>query len=164
MSLAEWVVAAARRAALTSFPGRPAHHRAVRDARARSDECAWSAPSRPLRPRPQRPLRTSARPSQSVGQPRKLNPGARTSGANPPAASCRCYIHPPTRRRHQIPIAPAAPPAPNFPRLRALALFGRRLPQRVDSLVMPASENLHRSGHRKTIFAANARFKDAKLW
>ncbi len=30
--------------------------------------------------------------------------------------------------------------------LRALALFGRRPPQRVDSLVMPASENLHTSG------------------
>jgi hypothetical protein len=27
-----------------------------------------------------------------------------------------------------------------------LALFGRRPPQRVDSLVMPASENLHNSG------------------
>jgi hypothetical protein len=35
---------------------------------------------------------------------------------------------------------------PNFPRLRALALFGRRPPQRVDSLLMPASENLHISG------------------
>jgi hypothetical protein len=35
---------------------------------------------------------------------------------------------------------------PNFPRLRALALFGRRPPQRVDSLLMPASENLHNSG------------------
>src|SRR5712671_5469285 len=35
---------------------------------------------------------------------------------------------------------------PYFPRLRALALFGRRPPQRVDSLVMPASENLHMSG------------------
>jgi hypothetical protein len=32
---------------------------------------------------------------------------------------------------------------PPFPRLRALALFGRRPPQLVDSLVMPASENLH---------------------
>jgi hypothetical protein len=32
-----------------------------------------------------------------------------------------------------------------------LALFGRRSPQRVDSLVMPASENLHTSGlmHRR---------------
>ena len=30
------------------------------------------------------------------------------------------------RRRHQIPIALAAPSVPNFPRLRALALFGRR--------------------------------------
>jgi len=32
---------------------------------------------------------------------------------------------------------------PHFPRFRALALFGRRSPQCVDSLVMPASENLH---------------------
>jgi hypothetical protein len=29
-----------------------------------------------------------------------------------------------------------------------LALFGRRSPQRVDSLVMPASENLHNSRPR----------------
>src|SRR5467141_2768178 len=43
-------------------------------------------------------------------------------------------------------IAPAAPPVPHFPRFRALALFGRRSPQCVDSLVMPASENLHNSG------------------
>src|SRR6266446_6857353 len=42
--------------------------------------------------------------------------------------------------------SPAAPPVPHFPRFRALALFGRRPPQRVDSLVMPASENLHMSG------------------
>jgi hypothetical protein len=28
-----------------------------------------------------------------------------------------------------------------------LALFGRRPPQRVDSLLMPASENLHTSRH-----------------
>src|SRR5260221_14500466 len=46
----------------------------------------------------------------------------------------------------KIPIAPAAPPVPNLPRLRALALFGRRPPQLVDSLVMPASENLHNDG------------------
>jgi hypothetical protein len=38
-------------------------------------------------------------------------------------------------------------PVPNFPRLRALALFGRRPPQRVDSLLMPASENLHKETH-----------------
>jgi hypothetical protein len=35
------------------------------------------------------------------------------------------------QRENQIPIALAAQPAPNFPRLRALALFGRRPPQRV---------------------------------
>src|SRR5207342_2662935 len=38
-----------------------------------------------------------------------------------------------------------------LPRLRALALFGRRPPQRVDSLLMPASENLHRTGSRQII-------------
>jgi len=63
--------------------------------------------------------------------------------ADPPAASCRRHIHPRARRRHQIPIAPVAPPVPNFPRLRALALFGRRPPQRVEGFLMPASKNLH---------------------
>ena len=51
------------------------------------------------------------------------------------------------RRQHQIPIALAAQPAPNSPRLRALALFGRRPLQRVVSLVIPASKNLHKSRH-----------------
>jgi hypothetical protein len=36
---------------------------------------------------------------------------------------------------------------PNFPRLRALALFGRRLPRRVEAPVIPASENQHTSRH-----------------
>jgi hypothetical protein len=49
-------------------------------------------------------------------------------------------------RRDQIPIAPAAPSVPNFPRLRALALFGRRPPQRMEGFVMPAS--LHNSRDR----------------
>jgi hypothetical protein len=35
----------------------------------------------------------------------------------------------------------------HFPRFRALALFGRRPPQRVDSIVMPASENLQKKRH-----------------
>src|SRR5216683_3689855 len=46
--------------------------------------------------------------------------------------------------------ARAAPPVPHFPRFHALALFGRRSPQCVDSLVMPASENLHRNGGRRS--------------
>src|SRR6266478_9634905 len=50
--------------------------------------------------------------------------------------------------RGKIPIAPAAPPVPRFPRFRALALFGRRPKERVDSLVMPASENLDNKRHR----------------
>jgi hypothetical protein len=32
-----------------------------------------------------------------------------------------------------------------------LALFGRRSPQRVDSLVMPASENLHNKGYARRL-------------
>ena len=55
-----------------------------------------------------------------------------------------------TRHSNHVPRlnlhSPAAPPAPHFPRFRALALFGRRPPQRLDSLVMPASENLHNNG------------------
>jgi hypothetical protein len=42
-------------------------------------------------------------------------------------------------------------PAPAYvPRFRALALFGRRPPQRVEGFVMPASKNLHSNGHRQT--------------
>ena len=49
------------------------------------------------------------------------------------------------RRENQIPIALAAQPAPNFPRLRALALFGRRPPECEAPLVIPASKNLHKN-------------------
>src|SRR5208283_3176723 len=42
-------------------------------------------------------------------------------------------------------LALAAHPAPNFPRLRALALSGRRPPEQEAPLVMPASKNLHKS-------------------
>ena len=45
-------------------------------------------------------------------------------------------------RRDQIPIVLAAPSLHHPPRFRALALFGRRPHQRVNSLVMPATENL----------------------
>jgi hypothetical protein len=50
--------------------------------------------------------------------------------------------------RGKISIAPAAPSVPHFPRFRALALFGRRPQERVDSVVIPASKNLHRSRSR----------------
>src|SRR6266849_4745747 len=49
--------------------------------------------------------------------------------------------------------ARAAPPVPHFPRFRALALFGRRSPQCVDSLVMPASENLHNKRHSPSVLS-----------
>jgi hypothetical protein len=61
------------------------------------------------------------------------------------AASLQRPQHP---RRGQIPIAPAAPPVPNTPRFRALALFRRRPIERVDSLAIavvrkPAHERTH---------------------
>ena len=61
--------------------------------------------------------------------------------------SCRKSPGLQLRRRGQIPIAPAAP-LPHYlpPRFRALALFGRRPAERVHGPVMPASENLHKSG------------------
>jgi hypothetical protein len=52
-------------------------------------------------------------------------------------------------RRRQIPIAPAALSVPHTPRFPALALFGRRPPERVDDLCIPASENLHNGRHRR---------------
>ena len=63
-------------------------------------------------------------------------------------AFCSRRVHHRDRHQHTIPIALAALPGATLPRLRALALFGRRPPQRVDSLLMPASENLHNNGSR----------------
>src|SRR5206468_6047286 len=58
------------------------------------------------------------------------------------------------RRRLTSRAAPTCDPnsaccqlLPNCPRLRAWALFGRRPLQRVVSLVIPATKNLHTSGH-----------------
>ena len=68
-------------------------------------------------------------------------------------AFCSRRVHHRDRHQHTILIALAALPGATLPRLRALALFGRRSPQRVDSLVMPASENLHTSGHSITSLA-----------
>jgi hypothetical protein len=59
------------------------------------------------------------------------------------------HVHHRGRRRHQIPIGLAARPVPNFPRLRALALFGRRPAQRADASSLPASKNLHICGRRR---------------
>src|SRR5215467_8230568 len=60
---------------------------------------------------------------------------------------CRC-AHDRGHRSHAISIALAALPAPNFPRLRALALFGRRPPEREEPLVIagvqkPAHNQTH---------------------
>src|ERR1700693_3859707 len=63
---------------------------------------------------------------------------ASTAPARPPS----------DQRCGQFPIVLAAPSVPYPPRFRALALFGRRPPERVDRLGIPASENLHTSGSR----------------
>src|SRR5467141_755932 len=74
-----------------------------------------------------------------------------------------CPIAPPLalRRRArgmfaaQIPIAePAArTDGAYLPRFRALALFERRPPERVDSSSLPASENLHKTRNYRTATA-----------
>src|SRR5580700_6428166 len=66
-------------------------------------------------------------------------------------AFCSRRVRHRDRHQHTIPIALAALPGATLPRLRALALFGRRSLQRVDSLVMPASENLDTSGHPREL-------------
>ena len=63
-------------------------------------------------------------------------------------------------RRRQIPIAPAALSVPHTPRFPALALFGRRPPERVDHLCIPASENLHTSRHEVWTKLFNATSRD----
>jgi len=48
----------------------------------------------------------------------------------------------PTSPLTSNPHSACCKPAPNFPRLRALALFSRRLQERADSPATPATENL----------------------
>ena len=81
------------------------------------------------------------------------NPLQQRSCQNAKVVQAFCSRRVPHRDRHQhtIPIALAALPGAILPRLRALALFGRRPPQRVDSLVMPASENLHKIRSRASL-------------
>ncbi len=67
----------------------------------------------------------------------------------------RAHRH--NRREKQIPIALATHPAPDFPRLRALALFGRRPPGQEALLVMPASKNQHATGRSEAAYSADAK-------
>ena len=61
-------------------------------------------------------------------------------------ASCSRRAHHRERRRRASLIALAAPSVPNFPRLRALALFGRRPVEPAERPSSPASKNHHTSG------------------
>ena len=90
-------------------------------------------------------------------------PTARSFGPTSLSYRSRKNISPPVvppypqhHRRTKISIAflphrpPAAPQAHYLPtRFRALALFGRRLPERVVSSSLPASENLHITGREQ---------------
>src|SRR6202043_1194354 len=72
-----------------------------------------------------------------------------TRGRNPIIATAPVQSSQ-ARARGKIPIAPTAPSVPHLPRFRALALFGRRPPVPGDSFVIPASENLHKTGSERT--------------
>ena len=87
---------------------------------------------------------------KSHGEGNLLSPVSNTCAITPklcmlsrPAHPSKNYYPALKSRTAAKSLATAASPVPHFPRFRALALFGRRPPQRVDSIVMPASENLH---------------------
>jgi hypothetical protein len=65
----------------------------------------------------------------------------------------------PTGNPHSV----CCQPVPNCPRLRALALFGRRPLQRVVSLVIPATKNLHTSRHDDGATSGHDNEKDAAV-
>jgi hypothetical protein len=67
-------------------------------------------------------------PVRSFSPPRTPAPWAKAMGSTTSRHTLRA------RRPAQFPIEPAAPPVPHPPRFRALALFGRRPPERVDRL------------------------------
>ena len=96
--------------------------------------CAQFAASRPANPNTHHPISHSS----AASSPKRCNEPIAVLAPPQPL---------PPLRRSQIPIAPAALPAPYLPpRFRALALFGRRPHARVVRPSLPASENLHRSG------------------
>src|SRR5271156_1233646 len=70
-------------------------------------------------------------------------------------ASCWRRVHHRDRHQHTIPIALAALQGAILPATSCIGAFRTPAPQRVDSLVMPASENLHTSGlmHRRKMVA-----------
>jgi integrase/recombinase XerD len=74
-----------------------------------------------------------------------ISPACRSAGRILSTSHPRSSSAPPSNPHSaRCPAAPAG--APNLPRLRALALFGRRPPQRVERFVIPASKKLHRFG------------------
>ena len=82
------------------------------------------------------------------------NMRARTFKLHPCSSQTAAPNRPEVRSRDEIPIAflrhhsPAAPSAHYLStRFRALALFRRRLPERVVRSSLPASENLHKRRH-----------------
>ena len=100
---------------------------------------------------------------KSHGERNLLSPVSNTCAIT---QSCACLrgqytLRKITRHSNHVPRlnlhAPAAPPVPHLPRFRALALFGRRPPQRVDSIVMPASKNLHNKSARLVGLIASRR-------
>ena len=101
--------------------------------RARVAECAISATHNSLKS--QRPRNPKSPFSNNRAVTSKLCIRSRPTAVKNHTASNSCAAV----NSHE----PAAPSVHFRPRFRALALFGRRPHQRVNSLVMPATENQH---------------------
>jgi hypothetical protein len=65
------------------------------------------------------------------------------------AGASNAVTHP-SRNANANPHSTRCTSVPHTSRFRALALFGRRLPEGGDGLPMPASENLHMKRHSKS--------------
>ena len=149
-----------RRSRAATQPRHRHHHARSQSRSTRHDRCVAIArsPSHPSRPlligqrRSRSPCRPFTAPPMPIANqcPTLFRPSTHPTPTLPPvgqAVASTAESTVVTAPLELNPHSPAAPAVLHLPRFRALALFGRRPPERVDGAVMPASENLHRTRH-----------------
>ena len=107
--------------------------------RARVAQCAISATHNSLKSQRARNLKSPISNNRAVTSKLCIRPTDSAKKSHGLELTCNA----------QFLLAPAPPPAHYRPRFRALALFGRRLPERASVSSFPASENLHNAQYRK---------------